>query len=248
MNWQPVAFKAVVDQLGKVAADLTAHQHTFEETFRSAAEAAKYFSLANERLRNTNKNLSGHGFFLFPYLDDFDISDIDRLAEFSATELAAFFTETFRANDHWHLRHIFDKQRESPYLVERRALLDKCIMAHTLKMYGLTIPALLPVIENIILRLLGLPPDVGTLRQRLEKNRHRGKFSRYVPQVDFCSGMLFEQFVFDVFGVSRTTNNILLRRNGILHGYEVRYATELNSLFLFFALNFLFEIRPDQTE
>lgn len=90
MNWQPVALKAVVDQIGKVAADLTAHQHIFEETFRSAAEAAKYFSLASERLRNTNKNLSGHGFFLFPYLDDFDISDIDRLAEFSATELAAF--------------------------------------------------------------------------------------------------------------------------------------------------------------
>lgn len=283
--------EAQKEPLLMVSADLKFAQNTFSAALESVSDAANQFQdqiaqitkafdltglakryqdlvdygkrIEAER-KQMNENLISHHFFLFPYLDDFPYSEVHKLASLNKQEIIGFFNSFFSEEKHKHLKNLFKKQSHFEPYKRRSHIIETAIQAHIKGWYCLTIPTLVPIIENICLDFFELkvhrslgnqlfydPKKVNTNKENKNARRKRKQDEVKKEILKNYDGEPFIQALFQTFGIYEHDSDIFPKRNDVSHGRQAHYDKEISSLICFFMINFLiglYQFKQDDEE
>lgn len=141
--------------------------------------------------------------------------------------------ETYRLNDFEELRDMVSRWFDQPEFAKRKHILEDALDAHIRGQYTLTVPVLFTQIEGIAKHITNVKPTkknaFGRAIKKL-KSRTDAEFNRS-PEL-----VLWWKLAEGAFRKNKT----YLPRHDIIHGINVTYATEANSLRLFLLLDVLF--------
>lgn len=181
-------------------------------------------------------------------------SVLDKYEQGNKRAVLAIIEGFYRSNNFENLRNTVNRWSHYEFFTPRMQIFYDSLDAHIAKKWTLTIPTLLPHIEGIageILLANGLPlkndsyvVDNGykTYPSYLYSNM---AVSEVTPTMDviintllnYLEGTLYAYTDFKEYPKVRRLPK--LNRHAILHGYQVNYATRLNSLRCFLALDSL---------
>ncbi len=160
----------------------------------------------------------------------------------------------YRQNNWGILRHAVEKWKPYEFFVPRMPIFYDALEAHIGKKWTLTIPTLIPHIEGIageILLANKLPfTKNAIILPKGQKTYASSLFDKLpadkvTPTMDviissllyYLEGTLYEYKDFKDFPKIRRLKK--LNRHAVMHGYQINYATRLNSLRCFLALDSL---------
>jgi hypothetical protein len=171
----------------------------------------------------------------------------------SVQEVRRVIVEQSRRGDYRLLRKMVNSWESNRYFIRRVTIVRDALDAHIDGKYTLTIPTLLPIAEGVLRGMTGDPTSgVGRLlRETIEQHSGSRAFLRelFVDAVlaSVTYHKMFERvgdrFTPQAFPGWLKEHNLdatqTLQRNAILHGVQVDYASEENSLRAFFLLDTL---------
>ena len=173
----------------------------------------------------------------------------------STKKIRELFVYEYHSDNFRLLNELVESLEENKYFRERMTTIRLALAAHERGEYGLSIPALLPVIEGILVSI------AGPRKQRLYEYAGTAIDERYsdiFPELsknailEFVTGISFygdvkrEYFYPDFYDEWLKTQGLeprqCLNRHAILHGVQKEYASPENSLRAFLLLDVLAEI------
>jgi len=148
---------------------------------------------------------------------------------------------------------------------QRKRILEDAFLAHQKKLYSLSIPIFLIQAEGISKEILGVSlyakkNNIPNTKNKLAEQINKMKVGSIIIKPDSYTNVLFEYFRFPT-GININTKkqkNIMkkkdncsveyLNRHSVLHGENLNYAIEANSLRAIFIFDFLICIQESFTE
>ena len=156
--------------------------------------------------------------------------------------------------DEWALlREVVTGWQQNPLFAPRMHIIEDALEAHLSGKYTLSIPALLPQIEGIARNFIGKPRGSKTiLVEAIEKGEFGFITSRTIELLQkYIRNTAYHYVPFDEFEEWLKERSLLeektLHRHAILHGVQLNYASEMNSLRAFLLLDVLSALKspPD---
>jgi hypothetical protein len=151
----------------------------------------------------------------------------------SDSDFDSYVVQIFSRSDHEPLRCVMKSWRSVPYLANRTSIIDEALQAHISRLYGLSIPALLPFIEGIAAELI--QPTTKRPRENIVKQvvtlhvRDESTWSQVLA--DTVCDVVYKNYAFE------KDASPLFNRHGILHGRVSDYNTAANSLRVFLLID-----------
>jgi AcrR family transcriptional regulator len=188
------------------------------------------------------------GFWLTPSMPMSILWETKRLkeqGELSADTLKQVILEYFREDNGAALEEMLDEWRDDPRFAPRMHIFEDALEAHLAGKYTLSVPTLLPHIEGIASCIVGIKPgSPSKIMDRVEEVivedswiLRRVAEDVLVKEIKKSYGYLdFDNFDEELKKEGRTEGQ-LLHRHAILHGVQVNYASEENSLRAFLLLD-----------
>lgn len=181
-------------------------------------------------------------------------SAIDKYEQGNKRDIPAIVEGFYRRNNYENLRRAVDSWSDYEFFSPRMKIFRDALDAHIAKKWTLTVPTLLPHIEGIageILLANGLPLRSDSIiidkGYKTYPSYLYGSiaWSEVTPTMDviissllnYLEGTLYAYSSFNKYPKVRRLPK--LNRHAILHGYQINYATRLNSLRCFLALDSL---------
>ena len=174
--------------------------------------------------------------------------DILRLGrEGARKEIDEYLCEMFRRDNHARLEKKIEAWSKTPYLSERRGIIEQCFAAHREGKFYLSVATLMPLLNGLTRRfrrdvfgsqpqktLAGAPRRRKTIEVTLLAEYYQSREPSLWGQPLFAAinGKFYGDYRFGS-GIAPTS----LNRHGILHGEILDYGTEVNSLKVFLLLD-----------
>ena len=154
---------------------------------------------------------------------------------------------TYYRQDNWEpLQDMVVGWQGDDLFARRMPIIRDALEAHIAGKYTLSVPALLPQVEGIASGIVGLPPGKSKRVVTGAVETELGDFLAPVARdalVSFVTGMLYPGVDFGAFDewleMKGWQSPEALHRHAILHGAQVEYASEENSLRAFLLLDAL---------
>jgi hypothetical protein len=167
------------------------------------------------------------------------------------------FLARYRADDHDALRYIIDSCLSHPYFSARSKALEAAFKAHKNSDYVLSVPTLLPILEGaLILHLGGRVASIAAMAEQAANDAYidlmRAATSdaliQYVTGIGVYGSIDSKHFHPDFYQdwlVAQGHDPLqVLNRHAILHGIQIDYDSEENSLRAFFLIDAITLIQP----
>jgi len=229
---------AYQEQLTRASETNRALFQAFRGVSRAAArDWATRWRALSERQRADAQGLQADG---WPLIPDWPVSTPSRLVALRRREgkraLDRAICDLYRANRHRALRGQVDAWKALPGFRERKSVIAEALALHREGRYKSSIPTLLPHIEGILVDVFapgsGLVKVPDLYRQNLAPERAQSLLTEgLIASLEAVYG-------FTPFATTKPRGQ-RLHRHAILHGRVVRYATEANSLRVFFMLDLI---------
>ena len=181
----------------------------------------------------------------------------EQKTEVTVEQIEQVFINNYSINNYLALREMVSSWFDSPFFDRRKRIIEDALDAHLSRKFTLSIPALLPQIEGILSSKTNRTAGgVGRLlKEAVAGNSLRdiGVFSTLEDDILIALAIdpfLFKGHIDEFFSPEKYTEwvmsqgfeSIPLNRHAILHGVQIDYATEINSLRVFFLLDSLYGI------
>lgn len=240
---QEIAASAFSQNIERLAASMKAMAASVHQMLQKA-------ELSAQEVRPV---FEGAGFWFVPSMPMHILWEVKRLKEqddLSPNTLRRFILEYFREENSAALREVVEKWRSDPMFDPRMHIFEDALGAHLAGKYTLSIPALLPHVEGIAGCIVGVTPGSmkGILSDIKKVTQEETSFlapvtgDAWVVEMDKSYEYLnFEDF-HDKLEEMGCTEGQFLHRHAILHGVQVNYASEENSLRAFLLLDGLYEL------
>ena len=231
---------------------------TYSKFIESISPALTRFVLQYQEylnLQNISTPFIECGLWLTPSMTPALVkSVVDKYEQGNKRAIPAIVEGFYRRNNHENLRRAVNGWSHYEFFSPRMQIFRDALDAHIDKKWSLTVPTLLPHVEGIageILLANGLPlkndsivVDKGykTYPSYLYGNLAASKITPTMDVIissllSYLEGTLYAYKSFNDYPKIRRLPK--LNRHAILHGYQVNYATRLNSLRCFLALDSL---------
>ncbi len=249
------SINAFSQQMSEVTKNLGLALQALQPVIESSLPGLNRFALQYEKLlRFENKPFIECGLFLAPSMTPGIVSiAVEKYEQGKRKAIPAIVEGFYRRNKYEILKHTVAGWNRLEYFSPRMQIFNDALDAHIAGKWTLSIPALLPHIEGIageILRDSGLPitKDVIIVRngsKTVPSSVFRSSPTleassiRYVliaSLLDYLERILYVSVSFEDPKIRILSK---LNRHAILHGYNLSYATRLNSLRCFLALDSL---------
>lgn len=187
--------------------------------------------------------------------------DLRQLAEqemeITIKEIEQVFVDYCSADNHEILKRMVLSWFDSPFFDKRKVIIEDALDAHISGKFTLSIPTLLPQVEGILSsktnRTAG---SVGRLLKNAIEHNSLGETRTFdTLEDDLLIALATDPFLFkghigEFFSSEKYAEwlmrqgieNTPLNRDAMLHGIQIDYATEINSLRVFFLLDSIYWI------
>lgn len=187
--------------------------------------------------------------------------DLRQLAEqeieITVEKIEQVFIDYYSADNYEILKGMVLSWFDSPFFDKRKVIIEDALGAHMSGKFTLSIPALLPQVEGILSSKTNRTAGgVGWLLKDAVEHGSLGELNVFdTLEDDLLIALATDPFLFkghigEFFSpekyaewvMSQGFESIPLNRDAILHGVQINYATEINSLRVFFLLDSLYWI------
>ncbi len=187
--------------------------------------------------------------------------DLRQLAEqemeITVEKIEQVFIDHYSADNYEILKRMVLSWFDSPSFDERKVIIEDALGAHMSGKFTLSIPALLPQVEGILSgKTNHTAGRVGRLLKDAVERNSLGETDVFdTLEGDLLIALATDPFLFkghigEFFSpekyaewlIGQGIENIPLNRDAILHGVQIDYATEINSLRVFFLLDSIYWI------
>jgi len=180
--------------------------------------------------------------------------------EVTIEQIEQVFIDNYSADNYIVLKEMVSSWRDSPF-DQRKEIIDDALDAHISGKYTLSIPTLLPQVEGILSTITNSKAGgIGRLlKNAVENNSLRDVSAFNALENDILIALATDPFLFkghigEFFSPEKYTEWLVnqgfestpLNRDAILHGVQIDYATEINSLRVFFLLDSLYWINNEK--
>lgn len=150
-------------------------------------------------------------------------------------EVDTYLCSLFKENNHLLLEAKLADWTKTPYLAERKQIVQECLWAHKNAKYTLCIPSLLAIVDGLPRTLLIDLPTKNPSHNVTTKMKDFSAFYRTTePELWGESfSVIIDDFIYQHFRFGSKKPRTPLNRHGIMHGEIFDYGTETNSLKLF---------------
>ncbi len=244
------AFQRQVSSVPEIYERFEREQYAFRETIEAFSRACEK---ANQASPVIGPSLTQAGFWLPPSAP-MDLSHsvktlVDK-GEDTANNVRQAIAGYYRENDFCHLSDMISDWHNNPYFADRMPIIFDALEAHRHGKYTLSIPALLPLVEGILIELVG-PRDKGYgvwVEDAIADWYSSAMHEAYKDAtIEYVTGIKVYGRVDPAYftpqrypewlNLQGLEGNQVLQRHAILHGVQTDYASEENSLRAFFLLD-----------
>ncbi len=177
--------------------------------------------------------------------------------EITVEKIEQVFIDYYSADNYEILKGMVLSWFDSPFFDKRKVIIEDALGAHMSGKFTLSIPALLPQVEGILSSKTNRTAGgVGWLLKDAVEHGSLGELNVFdTLEDDLLIALATDPFLFkghigEFFSpekyaewvMSQGFESIPLNRDAILHGVQINYATEINSLRVFFLLDSLYWI------
>lgn len=178
--------------------------------------------------------------------------------EVTVQKIEQVFIDNYGANNHVALKEMVSSWFDSPFFERRKRIIEDALEAHIAGKFTLSIPVILPQVEGILSSKTNRNAgSAGRLLKDAIELNSLGDINIFnTLEDDILIALTTDPFLFKgrTFGEFFTPekynewvagqgfNSIPLNRHAILHGVQVDYGTEINSLRAFFLLDSIYGI------
>ena len=249
--------KELEDNIGSFSKSIENIQKEIQKSCLAFQEAAKKLP---EDLKKIQKYLAEKSWYISLDLPiDLSRKIADLIVEGKDDEIEKAMQNYAR------LRVASVKEKVIKLYPQRRRILEDAFLAHQKKLYSLSIPTFLIQAEGISKEILGVSlyakkNNIPKTKNKLAERINKMKIGNIIIDLDSYTDILFEYFRFPT-GININTKkqkNIkkkrdncsveYLNRHSVLHGENLNYAIEANSLRAIFILDFLICVQESFTE
>jgi hypothetical protein len=249
-----IAIQPISDSLKQASLSLSSIYDQNKDLFESLTSGLKYFSKQNSRLQELQfKPLIDCGLWVTPSMLPSMISTIvEKYDQGKKSVIPAIIEGFYRRNNYQNLREAVNGWASLRHYSQRMFIFRDAFEAHINGKWTLSIPTLLPHIEGISRRILSDNKWENIETKPKLKNGARNQTSRVFQNSDMeessldylLTGILveyLEKTVYSNFNPNQDEVSKIrgINRHAILHGLQINYATRLNSLRCFLALDSL---------
>jgi len=193
------------------------------------------------------------GFWLTPSMPIDMLREIKRLENqgmLTPERVKQVILERYRKHNCALLQEMVDHWRTNPLFAPRMHIFQDALDAHIAGKYTLSIPALLPQVEGIASQVVGRFPGKSqeVIRQAVGESHHKifatvaeEALLLYITEVAYAR-VDFSQFT-RWLEQKELAEEQVLHRHAILHGVQINYDSEENSLRAFLLLDALFRLK-----
>lgn len=159
------------------------------------------------------------------------------------------------------LKEMVESWYKNSYFKPRLEIIKDALDAHIAHKYSLSIPTLLPIVEGIATDISG--KRAGSPKKRIKEvigNQYgevfaaasKDVFLNLLDEIGFFGNIQPDQFTSSKYSILLNEKGVIenecLNRNAILHGVQLNYASEINSLKVFLILDMLSSLdeNPDK--
>jgi len=215
-----------------VHSDLLCATHNINDRLKKFNEMQVDFkqtiSLHRELLANALKMLANYGWYISEKLQMNQLTDLVKLAHNDEEgDLNTFFLECYS-------EHISDNVNSLTIrFPERKEMFEEAFKAHKNKLYNASTLLWLTLCDGICEgELFKLKGNKRAIRKCLEDNDTPDTYAKYLE-------VITEVNAIDAYTGDKAKYKSQLNRHGIVHGYDINYGNEINSLKAFSLLVFI---------
>ncbi len=249
-----LAIRPFSDAVEKLSSLTPSVSNELKELSQELKSKFEYFTKQNKRLQELRfKPLTDCGLWLAPSMLPRMISDVvEKYEQGKARTIPMMIEGYYRINGFQNLKEAVSGWKSIKYYSQRMQIFEDALEAHINGKWTLSIPSLLPHIEGISREILKannwtivgskvmVEHGHSTFPSKVFQNLHIEDFSLDY----FLLGILvyyLESTLYSYVNLngSRVGKMRKMNRHGILHGVQLKYATRLNSLRCFLALDSL---------
>jgi hypothetical protein len=177
----------------------------------------------------------------------------EQAKEVTSKQIEKVFIDNYSVNNHIALKEMVSSWLHSSFFDRRKRIIEDALEAHISGKFTLSIPALLPQVEGILSSKTNRNAgSVGLLLKAAVEQNDLSDISIFnAVEDDILIALATDPFLFkghtfgEFFTPEKYTEWVTgqgfdstpLNRHAILHGVQIDYATEINSLRVFFLLD-----------
>ncbi len=258
---------------GKKLKDLTAQESTlfFQELHARIGEILASFELQWAEIESEALIVGPffaqigswlpHSLYMDEFMDIWqEVRSLKEQGQLTDEKLKSLILAKFREDDGVLLKGLVADWYDDERFAQRQHIFNDALEAHINRKFTLSIPTLLPQIEGIGAQILGVTPGKrDSARYIVDMVEEAADKSQDVLEIvagDIAAEVLYEVFynrlMFEDFNKELQTLGLgerrFLHRHAILHGVELHYDSEENSLRAFLILDWLHSLSRRQAQ
>lgn len=241
--------KSLTASMEPVVKRLQEQQQIFTQLFETASRIRERHERACEAFRES-------GWFFAPSLNDMPVPAFDNAIrsfyEGDKDAVTSLLINYYSKNNHEKLEQTVESWVNNPLFASRMQIIRDALEVHKKGKYTLTIPTLLPLTEGIAREFLlqeGIndwPRESTSGRRLIPEAVRQGTENSYfsISSADVLIWWIQNVAFEDTRNLEvRGPNFGVLNRHNVLHGFQLDYANEDDSLRLFLTLDGLFALK-----
>lgn len=179
----------------------------------------------------------------------YGLREIKENKHLTSQNLIDFIVERSKFNEYKMIKDMIDIWKKDPIFLERANIIKDAFFAHENGMYNLSIPILLAQCEGIASKITGINARKGhiAILKIIKEPTFFIRNASRTALISFIEEFLYKGINFDDYHNQLAIRNIdpndFLNRHSIIHGVNIDFASEVNSLRMFMLLDSISNIR-----